>query len=153
VTISERYYFDTSVFGGVFDDEFAEPTRRLFARVRRGEITCMYSDLTKDELKGAPGRVNDHFKSLPEKYVEFVKAPPDAYVLARQYLDAKVVGKTSEGDCLHIAIATIYKANLLVSWNFKHIVNITRIHGYNAVNLLHGHIQLDIRSPREIIES
>ena len=61
-----------------------------------------------------------------------------------------VVGKTSADDCRQIDTATINKVDYLVSWNFKHIVNIFRIRGYNSVNLKNGYIQLDIRSPREI---
>jgi len=63
----------------------------------------------------------------------------------------KVVGKTSFDDCVHIALATIYKADVLVSWNFKHIVNIYRIRGYNSVNLRLGYSTLEIRSPQDII--
>ena len=63
-----------------------------------------------------------------------------------------VVGKTSFADCLHIALATIHRVDLLVSWNFKHIVNITRIRGYNSVNLKKGYQTLEIRSPKEIID-
>lgn len=60
-----------------------------------------------------------------------------------------VVGKAIKADCFHIAIATIQKVDLLVSWNFKHIVNIKRIHGYNSLNLKNGFQQLEIRNPRE----
>ena len=63
-----------------------------------------------------------------------------------------VVGPSSMADCFHIAIATIQKADLLVSWNFKHIVNIERIHGYNAVNLKNGYHTLEIRNPREAFD-
>jgi hypothetical protein len=62
-----------------------------------------------------------------------------------------VVGKTSRTDCFHIAMATINAVDILVSWNFKHIVNVKRIRGYNAVNLKLGYKVIDIRSPKEII--
>jgi len=52
----------------------------------------------------------------------------------------------------YIAIATILKADLLVSWNFKHIVNIKRIHGYDAVNLINDYQILEIRNPREVFD-
>tara|TARA_R110002049_G_scaffold211187_2_gene382224 strand:- start:293 stop:553 length:261 start_codon:yes stop_codon:yes gene_type:complete len=71
--------------------------------------------------------------------------------LATEYIDEKVVGETSYTDCLHIALATIYQADLLVSWNFKHIVNVERIRGYNSINIKNGYKQLDIRSPRELM--
>jgi hypothetical protein len=65
------------------------------------------------------------------------------------YITEKVVGKTSYADCLHIALATINRADFLVSWNFKHIVNIERIKGYNSINIKNCYKQLKIRSPRE----
>lgn len=72
-------------------------------------------------------------------------------MLANEYLNENVVGRTSKEDCLHIATATIFKADILVSWNFKNIVNINRIRGYNSVNLKYGYNLIDIRSPKELI--
>jgi hypothetical protein len=73
----------------------------------------------------------------------------DAVDLAIEYIDEKVVGQTSYADCLHIAIATVNRADFLISWNFKHIVNVQRIRGYNAINIKNGYKQLEIRSPRD----
>jgi hypothetical protein len=53
---------------------------------------------------------------------------------------------------MHIALATIYKADVLASWNFKHIVNLERIKGYNGVNLNCGYSTVEIRSPRELLK-
>jgi hypothetical protein len=55
-------------------------------------------------------------------------------------------------DSIHIALATIHNADVLVSWNFKHIVNVDRIRGYNSVNLEHGYQSLRIESPKGIYE-
>jgi len=55
-------------------------------------------------------------------------------------------------DCQHIAMATINKVDILASWNFKHIVNINRIRGYNGVDLKKGYATLEIRNPRELID-
>jgi len=71
--------------------------------------------------------------------------------LATEYITKNVVGKTSFVDCLHIAPATINQADLLVSWNFKHIVNIKRIRGYNSINVENGYENLEIRSPSYLI--
>jgi predicted nucleic acid-binding protein len=146
-----RLYFDTSVFGGVFDEDFEEISTLLFEKVRLGLIICVYSDLSISELDKAPENVKNHFKSLPKEYLEFVEVTEEAFKLAELYLDEKVVGRTSADDCRHIATATISKVDYLVSWNFKHIVNVFRIRGYNSVNLKCGYIQLDIRSPKEIV--
>ena len=84
--------------------------------------------------------------------MEFIDISVEAVTLAKQYVEEKVVGKTSYEDCLHIAMATIYKADYLASWNFKHIVNTIRIRGYNAVNLKKGYATLEIRSPRDLMK-
>ena len=73
-------------------------------------------------------------------------------MLGDAYITENVVGKTSREDCFHIALATIHNVAILVSWNFKHIVNVMRIRGYNAVNYKFGHKLLEIRTPREILE-
>jgi len=82
---------------------------------------------------------------------EFIETTEEAVDLATQYIIEKVVGQTSLPDCLHIALATINRADFLISWNFKHIVNVQRIRGYNAVNIKHGYKLLEIRSPRDFM--
>ncbi len=146
-----RLYFDTSVFGGVYDEEFEEISLLLFEKVKLGQIICVYSDLSVTELKNAPEKVRKHFLSLPKEHLEFVEVTEEAYILANKYLEEKVVGQTSADDCRHIATATLNKVDYLVSWNFKHIVNVFRIRGYNSVNLRNGYMQIDIRSPKEIV--
>ncbi len=146
-----RLYFDTSVFGGVFDEEFEEISMLLFEKVKLGRIVCVYSDLSIAELKNAPEKVRKFFESLPQDKLELVSVTEEAFLLADKYIQENVVGKTSLDDCRHIATATIHKTDYLVSWNFKHIVNVFRIRGYNSVNLKNGYIQLDIRSPKEIV--
>lgn len=148
-----RLYFDTSVFGGVYDEEFQEIYTLLFEKVKLGQIICVYSDLSETELENAPKRVKDFFADLPKEHLSKVEVTEEAFVLAQKYLDEKVVGPTSADDCRHIATATINKVDYLVSWNFKHIVNIFRIRGYNSINLRSGYSQLDIRSPKEIVNN
>lgn len=147
----QRIYLDTSVFGGLYDEEFKEHTKPLFERIRNAEFEVIYSNITENELEFAPDKVKAIVKSLPGSLTEFVKSDVEAATLAQKYIDQRVVGKTSFTDCLHIALATIHNANTLVSWNFKHIVNVTKIIGYNSVNLLEGYKQIDIRSPRELM--
>jgi hypothetical protein len=61
-----------------------------------------------------------------------------------------VVGEQSRADAEHIAIASVRRVDILVSWNFKHIVSLSRIRAFNAVNLKLGYPALEIRSPREV---
>lgn len=110
------------------------------------------SDLTETELLNAPEKVKKHFKKLPKESIERVVVTDEILVLTSKYIAENVVGKTSFDDCVHIATATIYKADILVSWNFKHIVNVYRIRGYNSINIRSNYQSLEIRSPKEIIE-
>ena len=147
----QRFYFDTSVFGGVFDEEFAELTVTLFEKVKLGGIICVYSDLSESELSKAPQAVIDFFNTIPDKYKFCVEVTLEALKLAKNYIAENVVGQTSFDDCVHIALATINKVDILVSRNFKHIVNLDRIRLYNSINLRFGHRLIEIRTPREIL--
>ena len=151
--MEQRFYFDTSVFGGIFDEEFETESKLLFDMVQTGFVKCVYSELSEKELLNAPERVKTFFKTLDTIRLEKIQITEECYELAKIYIDEKVVGLTSFDDCLHIAAATLHKVDILVSWNFKHIVNIFRIRGYNSVNLRLGHGTLEIRSPREIVSN
>jgi len=147
--VKQRIYIDTSVFGGYFDDEFAEHTKPLFKRLKNNEFKLLFSSVTQDELNSAPKRVKDLVIGLKAEWTDFLDVTDEATELASEYIAEGVVGKTSFADCLHIALATINRADYLISWNFKHIVNVDRIRGYNSINIKKGYKQLEIRSPRE----
>jgi predicted nucleic acid-binding protein len=127
-------YIDTSVIGGYFDIEFANETKVLFDNLENSKFDIMFSSVTEDELLNAPKQVKEFLKAIPYKLKKRVELTEEAVKLADSYITENVVGKTSREDCFHIALATINKADILVSWNFKHIVNVIRIRGYNAVN-------------------
>lgn len=148
----QRIYIDTSVIGGYFDPEFERFSKLFFQRVLENEIIVIYSSITEEELTNAPERVKQFVRELPEEAVEYVEVSDESTELAMAYLNEGVVGKSSFADCMHIALASIHRADLLVSWNFQHIVNVTRIRGYNAVNYKLGYPIIDIRSPREVVK-
>ena len=145
-----RIYIDTSVLGGYFDDEFNVDTKLLFDEILRGEFKLVISDLTERELVNAPERVRTLLRDLTVDF-EVIAVTQESIDLATDYINEKVVGQTSMDDCIHIATATIHKLDLLISWNFKHIVNVIRIRGYNSINLKNGYSTLEIRSPKDLI--
>jgi hypothetical protein len=150
--VKQRLYLDTSVFGGYFDEEFSLHTIPLFERIENFEFVGLYSELTIEELEYAPEKVKNlqsKFNSINSEYLVLSDEMVD---LARTYISENVVGKTSFADCPHIAVATVNHADFLISWNFKHIVNIQRIRGYNSVNVKLGYKPLEIRSPREFVK-
>jgi hypothetical protein len=147
----QRIYIDTSVVGGYFDEEFSEATQGLFKRLESNEIIFVVSDLLDLELTSAPQNVRELLhKYSPDKF-ERIQLTLDAIKLADTYISEKVVGKTSLEDCRHIALATIYRVDVLASWNFKHIVNLDRIKGYNSVNYRLGYPMIEIRSPKDLL--
>ncbi len=149
--MKQRIYVDTSVFGGYFDPEFSEFTKPLFERIQSGDLILLFSNITQEELVDAPEKIQEFVKNIKIECTEFLEQNTRIIDLAREYILHKVVGKSSFADCLHIATASFHKADYLVSWNFKHIVNVNKIIGYNSINLKHGYRPLEIRSPREFI--
>ena len=147
-----KIYIDTSIVGGFFDRIFAIETRALFERLKNKEVIFVLSDVLKKELLNAPQRVRDLLLQYEDDCFEHVELTKEAALLANCYITEKVVGPTSIDDCQHIAIATINKVDVLASWNFKHIVNLTRIIGYNSVNMKMGYSTLEIRNPKELID-
>jgi len=149
--MKKRVYIDTSVVGGYFDDEFKDGTIPFFELVNSGKITIVISDLLEGELLGAPDFVKELLNDIDEENIERINLDEKATILADKYIEAKVVGKTSRADCQHISMATISNADVLVSWNFKHIVNLDKIRGYNGINYQNGYKMIEIRTPKEIL--
>ena len=149
----KRVYIDTSVVGGQFDKEFSADTIPFFNAVANGQLILIVSDLLEAELLRAPQHVKDFLESLPANQIENIRLTQEAAKLADQYILAKVVGQTSRADCQHIAMATLAKIDVLVSWNFKHIVNLDKIRGYNGINYQLGYNMIEIRTPKEIINN
>ena len=149
--MKQSIYIDTSVVGGYFDEEFKDATTALFQRLENGEIYFVVSDLLDLELINAPQRVRELLYNYSADKFFRVELTEEAVILADRYISENVVGKTSLEDCRHIALATINKIDILASWNFKHIVNLDKIKGYNSVNLKLGYHLIEIRSPKDLV--
>ena len=150
-TETVRVYADTSVYGSVFDNEFARPSRVFFDRVREGRFRLVVSALVEDELAQSPSEVREWFAKF-RFAADSVAVTDEAVALRQAYLDAGILTPKSSDDALHVALATVAECGLIVSWNFRHIVHYQKVPLYNAVNVLRRHATLDIRSPLEVIE-
>jgi hypothetical protein len=149
----QRIYIDTSVIGGCFDEEFSIWSNLLVKEFLLGQKTAIISDITIDEIQDAPKPVQEKLEEIIKSdYKELIASDQESEELAESYISEGAVSKKFYEDALHIALATINKATVLASWNFKHIVNLERIRQYNAVNLKKGYSLLEIRSPREIVK-
>lgn len=145
-----RTYADTSVFGGVFDPEFAVASARFFDKVRAGLFQLVVSAIVADELVEAPKRVRDLFDEILP-LAEVIPVSEEVTALQEAYLNAKIVTSNWAGDAMHVALATVAHCDLIVSWNFEHIVHFQRIPRYNAVNALHDYPAIAIHSPLEVV--
>lgn len=146
-----RIYTDTSVIGGCEDDEFRVHSRRLMDAFVRGDLRLVLSELTLRELAPAPLAVREVLATVPEGSIEVVRLTPAADELARRYLAEGILKANMLADAQHIAMATVANVDALVSWNFRHVVNLPRIHGYHGVNAQLGYPPIEIRSPREVL--
>lgn len=146
-----RAYADTSVFGGVFDDEFKFASLAFFELVRAGRFVLLVSDISRREIDEAPAHVKELFDSLSAR-MEFVVADPSVLALRDAYLEAGIVGARWLDDAAHVAAASAAGADLIVSWNFRYIVHFEKIRLYNAVNALQGYHSVEIRSPLEVVD-
>ena len=145
-----RIYVDTSVFGGVLDRAFERPSRRFFDRVGEDRFIVLVSEITYLELQHAPGPIRELVECIVAENIEEIPVEAEAQDLAEAYIAAGALGGASRSDALHVAAATVAGADLILSWNFKHIVNYERIRVFNSVNILQGYRMIDIRSPLEL---
>ncbi len=147
----QRIYIDTSVIGGYYDSEFSIPTRQFFERIKKKELEIFLSEISSLELIDAPLQVQEVVNLIPVECLTYLEFTEEAKQLSSKYLQQKILGAASMNDANHIAIATINRLDVLVSWNFKHIVNRDKIQLFNAVNLMNGYSLIDIRTPQEMI--
>lgn len=89
---------------------------------------------------------------IPEDCYRFIELDNESKNLAQAYIDERILGTSSFNDAYHIALATVNRLDVLVSWNFKHIVNFDKIKLFNSVNMRLGYPIIDIRSPLEFTE-
>ena len=146
-----RTYVDTSVFGGCLDDEFAQWSLALMDEFKGGRMICVISDITEKELELAPDEVRAILRDLPTGSVERVRLTEDARELVAAYLQSDVLHTKFLNDAAHVAVATLSHVSAMVSWNFKHLVNLAKVRRFNAVNLRLGHGMIEIRTPREVL--
>jgi len=147
-----RVYADTSVFGGMFDEEFETASKVFFGAVKKGSFKLITSELVRQEIQVGPQKVINIFEEFLV-VAEIAEITDSALQLQQSYVQAGIVSEKYATDAMHVALATVSNADLIVSWNFKHIVNFQKIPLYNAANTLNGFGKIAIYSPLEVIEN
>lgn len=143
-------YLDTSVIGGFFDDEWKDATQVLWQQKEAGRWRFLSSAITFDELAEAPEKVRSLFEStFPADAL--VPVPDEVEQLAARYIAHAILPVKYSDDARHVAACTVARLDYLVSWNFRHLVNVQREAGFNAVNRLQGYPPVRIVNPLELI--
>jgi predicted nucleic acid-binding protein len=145
-----RVYIDTSVIAGCLDDEFSLESNQLMEAIKQEKFILLMSDIIVSKLINAPQSVKDILLSIPQRVIEVVKITAEVLQLRNAYINEGVVTSKSINDATHVAAATIARAAAIISWNFKHIVRLDKMKGYNQINLLNGYGILTIISPLEV---
>jgi hypothetical protein len=143
-------YVDTSVIGGCCDIEFKEWSCGLLSDFMSGRFSLLLSELTDAEIQDAPDEVKDTYVQFVECAGSILTVSSESIGLAHAYLQRNILSQNYFNDSLHIAIASIAEADLVVSWNFKHIVHFEKIRKFNAINIELGYKPILIYSPREV---
>ena len=146
-----RLYTDTSTFGGRYDQEYAKESRWFFKVAAGGRFKLVVSKQVDDEIDPSPEAVKKHY-ALTLSSMEYLKDSSEIEKLADLYIARKVLTEKYRSDATHIAYATIHKCDGVVSWNFTHMVKLSKIVRFNMVNAEYGYPQLFIASPREVKE-
>ena len=150
--MKQRIYIDTSVIGGYHDVKFEMETRQLFMRIADKEFEVFFSEINEAELMNAPQHVKEVKNLIPVDCFHYINVTDEVETLMQLYIGEKALGKASENDAYHIALASINRVDCLISWNFKHIVNYDKIKMFNAINMRFGYPLIDIRSPLEFLK-
>jgi hypothetical protein len=122
----------------------------LFKDFRLGTYSAVVSEVVAAEIEDAPEPVRQRYAELLALGAEVLQPDDSVVALADIYQQRKILTPKFYDDGLHIALATSAEVDLLVSWNFKHIVHYEKIRLFNAVHLELGYKPLQIYSPREV---
>jgi len=149
-----KLYVDTSVPNFLFaedDQEKRKVTERLFALLANKTFEFYISGIVLREIEKAPAAKRELLIDCL-KQMAVLEFTPACEHLALAYLGSGALPKSSVEDARHVAVATVHNLDAVISWNFKHLVNLRRIKSVNLVNEGMGYKHIEIISPQEVIE-
>ena len=148
--MKQRIYIDTSVVGGCCDPEFKKWSDGLLSDFKAGIFSLVLSSVTDAEIEDAPEEVKKVYQEFKDCEHEFLDLNSESIELAEAYMRHGILSSNYRDDARHIAMATVAGVDILVSWNFRHVVHFDKIRQFNAVNLEKGYRTVSIYSPREV---
>lgn len=152
-----KVYLDTSVFNFAIPTQDVprekEATLKFLEAIKTGKFIAYISQVTIDEiLKAGEKRRNDLFKVVKEISPEELPVTDEADTLADSYIESKILPANERNDALHIAVATIHNLDVIISWNFEHMVKLKTRRDVPAINALMNYKPIEICSPLEVVQ-
>ena len=151
-----KIYLDTSTVSHLDAQDTPEKmsyTLRLWNRIKEGEYHVVMSEVVFDELDGCPEPKKSYLAAfLQQIQYERVESNSDTVALASKFIDFGILRQKSFDDCRHIAAALLSGCDIVVSWNFKHIVNAKTIRGTKVIATMEGYKDMIICTPTMLIE-
>ena len=152
-----KVYLDTSVISHLLQEDVPEKmadTRQLWEMFCSNRYDVYLSTVTLEELKGcSEPKQSQLFDYLGQIDYTLIQINDKIEEIALQIIEMGILTKKSYDDCQHIAAAIISECDCIISWNFKHIVNIKTIRGVRAITNLKGHKPFEILNPSVLLES
>jgi predicted nucleic acid-binding protein len=151
-----KLYLDTSVISHLRAEDVPiqmADTLKLWDEIKIGLHYVVISDLVIDEIMRCPQPKCDMLlKHLAEIDYSRVEITDEIKELGEQIIKLGILKEKSRDDCLHIATAVVCRCDYILSWNFKHIVNVRTIKGVRAITNLCGYSNIDIIQPTMLVE-
>jgi len=152
----QRIYLDTSVISHLDASDTPEKmadTLRLWEQLQSGEYEVVLSSVVFNELNNC----DEPKKSILESFLRTIKydrveSSSDIVALASKFIDFGILKEKNFDDCRHIAAALLSECDIIVSWNFKHIVNAKTIKGVRVISTIEEFKDIMIYSPTMLIE-
>lgn len=152
-----KIYLDTSVISYLAQEDAPEKmlnTITLWQMFKAGKYDLYLSTVTLQEIEDCPEpKKSILFQHLSEIKYTIIDIKQMVSDIARQLIDMRILPPKSYDDCQHIAAAVETGCDCIVSWNFKHIVNIKTIRGVRAITNLKGYKPIEILNPSVLLES
>ena len=151
-----KLYLDTSVVGAVYDTE--DPSRvdvtKKLLNVLKGkdEFLGFISNILIEELERAPEYLREGLKEIVKELdVNILYETEECVELVTEYLENGILSEKYRDDARHIAVAVVNNMDTIVTWNCRHMANISQKRAINGVNMLLGYRQIDIVTPLEVV--
>jgi predicted nucleic acid-binding protein len=152
-----KIYLDTSVLNFFYeknDLEKANSTKELFREINKNKFLAFISDLVLREVKEAHASKKQKLLSLIKTYqLARLETTLECMTLTETYLEKNIFPSKYRDDALHIAIASVYDIDVVISWNLEHMVKLKTRREVRAINILEGYKEIEICTPLEVIEN